>query len=178
VKAIAEPTATVEVSLEVNGKPVTAIVPARMLLADFLRERLRLTGTHLGCEHGICGACTILLDGQPVRSCIMLAAQADGGRLTTVEGITPKEGLGPLQQAFKDHHALQCGFCTSGFLMTLTAAEPSDYPDEGAIRGLLAGNLCRWTGYQNIVEAVRDAWGRGGDPAGPQGDGPGREADD
>src|SRR5947209_1030282 len=126
MRTIAEPTSSVELSMDVNGEPVSATVPARMLLADFLRERLRLTGTHLGCEHGICGACTILLDGRPVRSCIMLAAQADGARITTVEGITPREGLGPLQQAFKDHHALQCGFCTAGILMTLTAAEPSE----------------------------------------------------
>ena len=160
MRTIAEPTSSVELSMDVNGEPVSATVPARMLLADFLRERLRLTGTHLGCEHGICGACTILLDGRPVRSCIMLAAQADGARITTVEGITPREGLGPLQQAFKDHHALQCGFCTAGILMTLTAAEPSEYPDDAAIRELLSGNLCRCTGYQNIVMAVRAAWGR------------------
>ena len=160
MKSIAEPTGTVEVSVEVNGKPVSATVPARMLLADFLRNRLRLTGTHLGCEHGICGACTILMDGQPVRSCIMLAAQADGATLTTVEGITPKQGLSPLQQAFKDHHGLQCGFCTPGILMTVSAADPSDYPDDDAIRELLSGTLCRCTGYQNIVAAVRAAWGR------------------
>ena len=161
MRAIGEPTARVDVSLTVNGEPVSATVPVRMLLADFLRDRLRLTGTHLGCEHGICGACTILMDGQPVRSCITLAAQADGASLTTVEGITPKQGLGPLQQAFKDHHGLQCGFCTPGILMTVSAADPDDYPDDGAIRELLSGNLCRCTGYQNIVAAVRAAWGRG-----------------
>ena len=173
MKAIDEPTGMVDVSMEVNGEPFSANVPARLLLADFLRDRLRLTGTHVGCEHGICGACTILLDGQPVRSCIMLAAQADGASLTTVEGITPKEGLGPLQQAFKDHHGLQCGFCTAGILMTLTAADPSDYPDDDAIRELLSGTLCRCTGYTNIVAAVRAAWGRdasrtGGDRSGQE----------
>ncbi len=175
MKAIANPTGMVELSMEVNGEPVSATVPARMLLADFLRDRLRLTGTHLGCEHGICGACTILMDGNPVRSCIMLAAQADGASLTTVEGITPKEGLGPLQRAFKDHHGLQCGFCTPGILMTLTAADPKDYSDDDAIRELLAGNLCRCTGYHNIVAAVRAAWGR--DARGAEGERPGREGD-
>jgi carbon-monoxide dehydrogenase small subunit len=160
VRSIAEPIPTVEIAMTVNGEPVSTTVPARMLLADFLRDRLRLTGTHLGCEHGICGACTILLDGRAVRSCIMLAVQADGASITTVEGITPKKALGPLQQAFKEHHALQCGFCTPGILMTLTAVDPSDYPDDAAIRELLSGNLCRCTGYQNIVMAVRAAWGR------------------
>ncbi len=160
MRSIAEPIPTVDIAMTVNGEPVSTTVPARMLLADFLRDRLRLTGTHLGCEHGICGACTILLEGQAVRSCIMLAVQADGASITTVEGITPKEALGPLQQAFKQHHALQCGFCTPGILMTLTAVDPSDYPDDAAIRELLSSNLCRCTGYQNIVMAVRAAWGR------------------
>jgi len=160
MRAIVEPATTVEVSLEVNGERVSATVPARLLLVDLLRDRLRLTGTHIGCEHGVCGACTVLVNGEPVRSCIMLAIQADGAAVTTVEGITPSEGLGPLQQAFKDHHGLQCGFCTPGILMTLTAADPNEYPDDWSIRELLSGNLCRCTGYQNIVEAVRAAWGR------------------
>ena len=133
---------------------------ARKLLTDFLREDLGLTGTHIGCEHGACGACTVLVDGQPVRSCIMLAVQADGCEVTTVEGITPDNGLNPMQQAFKDHHGLQCGFCTPGFLMTLSGVEPDDYPDEGSIRELLAGNLCRCTGYEGIVDAVMAAWDR------------------
>ena len=133
---------------------------ARKLLADFLREDLGLTGTHIGCEHGACGACTVLVGSQPVRSCIMLAVQADGCEVTTVEGITPDNGLNPMQQAFKDHHGLQCGFCTPGFLMTLSGVEPDDYPDEGSIRELLAGNLCRCTGYEGIVDAVMAAWDR------------------
>ena len=163
MRAFSEAVETTEISLEVNGAPVTATVPVRRLLVDFLRDDLRLTGTHVGCEHGVCGACTILVDGVPVRSCIMLAPQADGASITTVEGITPKEGLNELQQAFKDHHALQCGFCTPGFLMTITAADPAEYPDERAVREMLSGNLCRCTGYQNIVQAVHAFWGREGD---------------
>ena len=162
MKPIAEPLAEATIDLEVNGQQVTRTVPVRRTLGDFLRDDLDLTGTHLGCEHGICGACTVLVDGRPSRSCILLAVQADGCAVTTVEGITPAEGLNPLQQAFKDHHGLQCGFCTPGFLMTLTGSDPAEYPDDDAIRELLSGNLCRCTGYQKIVEAVRDAWGRGG----------------
>jgi aerobic carbon-monoxide dehydrogenase small subunit len=160
VNPIAEPLAEADVELRVNGAPVHRRVPVRRLLADFLREDLGLTGTHLGCEHGVCGACTILLDGAPVRSCIMLAVQADGAEITTIEGLSPEEGLSPLQQAFKDHHGLQCGFCTPGFIATLEGVRAEDYPDDAAIRELLAGNLCRCTGYQGIVEAVRAAWGR------------------
>ena len=133
---------------------------SRRLLADLLRDELRLTGTHLGCEHGVCGACTVLVDGRPVRSCLMLAVQADGSEVTTVEGITPEDGLSPMQQAFKDHHGLQCGFCTPGFLVTLAGVEPADHPDEESVRELLAGNLCRCTGYEGIVDAVMAAWGR------------------
>jgi carbon-monoxide dehydrogenase small subunit len=151
---------TLEISLTVNGEAVRRTVPVRRLLVDFLREDLRLTGTHIGCEHGVCGACTLLLDGEPVRSCIMLAVQADGSEITTVEGITPESGLNAMQQAFKDHHGLQCGFCTPGFLMTLQGVEPDDYPDDRSIREMLSGNLCRCTGYQNIVRAVKTAWGR------------------
>ncbi len=160
MRPVPRPADRITVSMSVNGGPVERTVDSRRLLADFLREDLGLTGTHLGCEHGVCGACTLLVDGRPVRSCIMLAVQADGCEVTTVEGITPREGLNPIQQAFKDHHGLQCGFCTPGFLMTLTGAEPSEYPDDESIRELLAGNLCRCTGYEGIVEAVRAAWGR------------------
>jgi aerobic carbon-monoxide dehydrogenase small subunit len=163
MRSIDKAVETTDVEMEVNDVPVTATVPARRLLIDFLRDDLGLTGTHAGCEHGVCGACTVLLDGAPVRSCIMLTPQADGAHITTVEGITPADGLSPLQQAFKDHHALQCGFCTPGFLVTITAADPADYPGEAAVRELLSGNLCRCTGYQNIVHAVQDYWGRGRD---------------
>jgi aerobic carbon-monoxide dehydrogenase small subunit len=160
VQPVTEPVESLEVTLTVNGASVTKRAPVRKLLSDFIREDLGLTGTHVGCEHGVCGACTILLDGEPVRSCIMFAVQADGREITTVEGITPPQGLNPLQQAFKDHHGLQCGFCTPGFLMTITGVNPDDYPDEESIRHMLAGNLCRCTGYQNIVKAVQAAWGR------------------
>ena len=158
--AAAEPAERVEVKLVVNGERVAHVVPARRLLADFLREDLGLSGTHLGCEHGICGACTVILDGAAVRSCLMLAAQADGSDVTTVEGLTPSEGLSEMQRAFKDQHGLQCGFCTPGFLTTLSVADPDEFPDDDSIRELLSGNLCRCTGYQGIVAAVRQAWGR------------------
>jgi carbon-monoxide dehydrogenase small subunit len=160
MKAVTEPAESVQVEMTVNGTTVQREVPVRRLLSDFIREDLGLTGTHVGCEHGVCGACTVVVDGQPVRSCIMLTVQADGAEVTTVEGITPPEGLNAMQQAFKDHHGLQCGFCTPGFLMTLSAVDPADYPDDRAIRHMLSGNLCRCTGYQGIVEAVRAAWGR------------------
>jgi aerobic carbon-monoxide dehydrogenase small subunit len=145
-----------EVSLIVNEVPRTALVPARRLLSDCLRHDLRLTGTHVGCEHGVCGACTVLLDGVAVRSCLMLAVSADGARITTVEGLTMPDGtLSPVQQAFADCHGLQCGFCTPGFLTTITAAlenNPDPSPEEA--REIIGGNLCRCTGYQNIVKAV------------------------
>ena len=160
MRPVTEPSDRVAVSMSVNGHPVERTVDARKLLADFLREDIGLTGTHLGCEHGACGACTVLVDGAPVRSCIMLAVQADGYDVTTVEGITPSGGLNPMQQAFKDHHGLQCGFCTPGFLLTLSGVDPDDYPDEGSIRELLSGNLCRCTGYEGIVDAVMAAWDR------------------
>ncbi|MCY4623367.1 MAG: (2Fe-2S)-binding protein [bacterium] len=162
MKPVPDPTAGLAVSMVVNGRTVERTVDSRRLLADLLRDDLRLTGTHLGCEHGVCGACTVLVDGQPVRSCLMLAVQADGCEVTTVEGITPEDGLSPMQQAFKDHHGLQCGFCTPGFLMTLAGAEPEEYPDEESVRELLAGNLCRCTGYEGIVDAVMAAWDRSG----------------
>ncbi|MFC7340554.1 (2Fe-2S)-binding protein [Saccharopolyspora griseoalba] len=149
-----------EIELTVNGGTVRRRVPVRRLLVDFLRDDLGLTSTHAGCEQGICGACTVLVDGEPARSCITLAVQADGAEITTIEGLTPESGLSPLQRAFKDRHGLQCGFCTPGFVVTLSAADPADHPDEESIRELLAGNLCRCTGYQHIVEAVEQAWGR------------------
>jgi aerobic carbon-monoxide dehydrogenase small subunit len=147
----------------VNGSPLEAEVEPRRLLADLLREDAHLYGTHLGCEHGVCGACTVLVDGEPVRSCLMLAVQADGTEITTVEGLSQNGGgLHPLQEAFRDHHALQCGFCTPGFLLTALhlLREHPDLDDEAEIRAALSGNLCRCTGYINIVDAVRDAAGR------------------
>ena len=145
-----------DVSLIVNGAPQTVRVPARRLLSDCLRHDLRLTGTHVGCEHGVCGACTVLVDGVAVRSCLLLAVTADGARITTVEGLTEPDGtLSAVQQAFNDCHGLQCGFCTPGFLITITAglAENPDPSPEQA-REIIGGNLCRCTGYQNIVKAV------------------------
>src|SRR5947209_7661679 len=118
-----------DITLRINGATRTGSPEARKTLADFLRDDLELTGTHVGCEHGVCGACTILVNGAPVRSCIMLAVQADGAEITTIEGITPAQGLNRMQQSFKDHHGLQCGFCTSGILMTLEGVDPHDYPD-------------------------------------------------
>lgn len=146
----------------VNGRPLEGEVEPRRLLADFLREDSQLYGTHLGCEHGVCGACTVLVDGAPVRSCLMLAIQADGAEVTTVEGLADADRLHPLQEAFREHHALQCGFCTPGFLLTALylLRERPGIDDEDEIREALAGNLCRCTGYTNIVDAVRDAAGR------------------
>ena len=144
--------------LRVNGIEVVRTVEVRRTLADFLREDVGLTGTHLGCEHGVCGACTVLLDGQPVRSCLLFAVQADGSEITTVEALGRIDALSPLQQAFRDHHALQCGFCTPGFLMSAHALlrdEPN--PSDETIREVLGGHLCRCTGYQSIVEAVQAA---------------------
>ena len=152
------------ISVTVNGEAHTATVEPRLLLADLLREVLGLRGTHLGCEHGVCGACTILLDGEPMRSCLALAVQADGHEVTTVEGLAGAEGLHPLQEAFREHHALQCGFCTPGFLLTalyLIDGDPALHErDEKDLREALSGNLCRCTGYQNIVDAVRDGAAR------------------
>jgi len=147
------------VTLTVNGAPVSAAVEPRTHLADFLREQLLLTGTHIGCEHGVCGACTILLDGEPVRSCLMLAVQAKDHEISTVEGLAGKDGeYHPLQQAMHDHHGLQCGYCTPGILMTMTAfLSENASPSEEEVREALSGNLCRCTGYQNIVDAVMSA---------------------
>jgi aerobic carbon-monoxide dehydrogenase small subunit len=151
--------ALVSVRLRVNGREYAEQVPARLLLSDFLRYRLGLTGTHVGCEHGVCGACTVQLDGAPVRSCLMLAVQANGAEVTTVEGLAPgPDRLHPVQEAFRLEHGLQCGFCTPGILMTVTAflrERPS--PSEAEIRRELGAHLCRCTGYQNIVRAVRRA---------------------
>ena len=144
------------ISLTVNGARREAEVPVRLTLADFLRHTLELTGTHLGCEHGVCGACTVLLDGRAVRSCLLLAVQANGREVTTVEGLAPKAGgLHPLQEAFRDHHGLQCGFCTPGMLTTLVEflrENPDPTPEE--VRIAISGNLCRCTGYQGIVDAA------------------------
>jgi len=140
----------------VNGARCERAVEPRMLLSDFLRHELGLTGTHVGCEHGVCGACTVLLDGEAVRSCLMFAVQADGHEVETVEGLAgPTDALHPLQAAFREAHGLQCGFCTPGILMTLIPfLRDTPHPDEHAIREALSGNLCRCTGYQNIVAAV------------------------
>ena len=146
------------ITLRVNGLVYTGTVEARMTLADFLRESLGLTGTHVGCEHGVCGACTVLDDGQPVRSCLLLAVQVDGSSLTTVEGLADGDRLHPLQQAFWDHHGLQCGFCTPGILLTAKAfLEEHPRPTDEEIREAISGNLCRCTGYHFIVEAIRAA---------------------
>jgi len=145
------------ISLIVNGKEHQRSVEPRLLLSDFLRHELRLTGTHVGCEHGVCGACTILLNGQAVRSCLMFAVQVDGEEIITVEGLALEgDELHPLQKAFHEAHGLQCGFCTPGFLMTLVPyLKENPNPTEEEIREALSGNLCRCTGYQNIVEAVK-----------------------
>ena len=143
---------------EVNGEPVEVSVEPRMTLADCLRGVLRLTGTHLGCEHGVCGACTVLLDGEAVRSCLILAVQAEGRSVTTVEGLSNDDDLTPLQKSFRRHHALQCGFCTPGMITTahaLLTEEPDC--DADRVREVLSGNICRCTGYISIVEAVLDA---------------------
>jgi len=143
------------IRLRVNGQEVKREVEVRKLLADFLREDLGLTATHLGCEHGVCGACTVVLNGDSVRSCLLFAVQADGGDLLSVEGLARDGQMHPLQQAFWDHHALQCGFCTSGFLMSAyDLLQKNPHPSEEEIRHGLSGNLCRCTGYANIVKAV------------------------
>jgi aerobic-type carbon monoxide dehydrogenase small subunit (CoxS/CutS family) len=146
------------ISVIVNERAYERDVEPRLLLSDFLRHELRLTGTHVGCEHGVCGACTILVDEEVARSCLMLAVQADGARITTVEGLAPDgaEALHPVQEAFWEAHGLQCGFCTSGMLITTVALlRERPRPTDAEIREALSGNLCRCTGYQNIVKAVR-----------------------
>ncbi|HYC46423.1 MAG TPA: (2Fe-2S)-binding protein [Burkholderiales bacterium] len=146
------------ITFSVNGQRTEIEVESRLTLADCLRHRLGLTGTHVGCEHGVCGACTVIVDGKAVRACLLLAVQVDGAEVRTVEGLAEGEALGPLQRAFRKHHALQCGFCTPGMLMTAHALlqdEPD--ADEARIREVIAGNLCRCTGYLGIVRAVSEA---------------------
>jgi carbon-monoxide dehydrogenase small subunit len=149
----------VPIQLHVNGAVRAAHVEPRLTLADFVRERCGLTGTHLGCEHGVCGACTVLLDGEAVRACLMFAVQATGCEVTTIEGLVgPDGGLTDVQQAFRDEHGLQCGFCTPGFVVSVTAfLDGHPNPSDRAIREALSGNVCRCTGYQGIVRAVRRA---------------------
>jgi len=142
----------------VNGKTYERSVEARMTLADFLRDELALTGTHVGCEHGVCGACTIMMNGEAIRSCLTLAVQTDGSRLMTVEGLARPEELQPLQTAFQERHALQCGFCTPGFLMTAYAfLEETPAPTEAQVREAISGNICRCTGYLPIIQAILEA---------------------
>ena len=145
-----------DVGVTVNGTRYERTVEPRLLLSDFLRHDLGLTGTHVSCEHGVCGSCTILFDGQPVRSCLMFAVQANGHEILTVEGLGTPEDLHPLQEAFWEAHSVQCGFCTPGILMTLVPfLEENPNPNEGEIRAAISGNLCRCTGYQHIVDGVK-----------------------
>ncbi|MEV7476003.1 MULTISPECIES: 2,6-dihydroxypyridine 3-hydroxylase subunit NdhB [Micrococcaceae] len=161
------PSDRVEIDVEVNGRRRTVAVDARDTLADHLRNDQKLTGIKLGCEHGVCGACTILMDGAAVRSCLTLAAQGDGRTIRTVEDLSDGAALSPLQEAFKRHHALQCGFCTAGFLMSATELlESNPSPTRDEVIEALSGNLCRCTGYQTIVEAVLDAAGQIGNENG------------
>jgi aerobic-type carbon monoxide dehydrogenase small subunit (CoxS/CutS family) len=149
------------VKIKVNGRLIEKEIESRWLLSDFLRDKLGLTGTHVGCEHGVCGACTVLIDGEPVRSCLMLAVQADGLEVETVESLAEDDGsLHPIQKAFANNHALQCGFCTPGFLMSVKnfmEIHP-DLPTDEEIREAISGNLCRCTGYSNIIKAVKEAY--------------------
>lgn len=147
-----------EITVSVNGKRYTRKVEPRLLLSDFIRHDLGLTGTHVGCEHGVCGACTVLLEGEAIRSCLTFAVQVDGASLTTVEGLAKEGQLHPVQEAFWEEHGLQCGFCTPGFLMTLVPyLKENPSPSDEEIREMLGGNICRCTGYQNIVAAVKVA---------------------
>jgi carbon-monoxide dehydrogenase small subunit len=148
----------IDICMTVNGLVYRRTVEGRLLLSDFLRNDLGLTGTHVGCEHGVCGACTVIMDGHSIRSCLTLAVQADGAAVETVEGLGTSEALNPLQKAFQDHHALQCGFCTPGFLMACTdMLRHLPLGTDAAIREALSGNICRCTGYEHIVNAVREA---------------------
>jgi aerobic carbon-monoxide dehydrogenase small subunit len=157
---VTAPAASLGIGLEVNGEQVEMEVPARRLLVHFIRDDLGLTGTHVGCDTGNCGACTVHLDGEPVKSCMLLAVQADGAKIATVEGLAPDGELTALQRAFNEHHALQCGYCTPGMLMSATALlERNPSPSEEDVRYALQGNICRCTGYVNIVEAVMAAGG-------------------
>nr|AHK24901.1 nicotine dehydrogenase small subunit [Rhodococcus sp. Y22] len=149
----------IDIEVHVNGSPRRHSVPPRLTLADYLRVDCGLTGTHLGCEHGVCGACTVLLDGEAVRACLVFAVQADGAEVTTVEAMASEDGtLSPVQAAFRDHHGLQCGFCAPGFIVSATAfLEENPSPTDGEIREALSGNICRCTGYQGIIAAVKAA---------------------
>jgi carbon-monoxide dehydrogenase small subunit len=150
----------IAVEIEVNGRQRRGTVEARVTLADFLREECGLTGTHLGCEHGVCGACTVLVDGEAIRACLMFAVQAESRSVTTIEGLSPSGELSPIQEAFRAHHGLQCGFCTPGFVVSVHALlEKNSSPSDEEILEGLSGNLCRCTGYQGIVRAVRAAAG-------------------
>ena len=147
-----------DIQFTLNGKHYSEAVETRFSLADMLREQLDMTGTHLGCEHGVCGACTVLCDGEPVRACLMLGVQANGKEIITIEGLADGDELSPIQTAFRKHHGLQCGYCTPGFLTTLTAfLKDNPDPTEREIREAISGNICRCTGYQNIVAAALDA---------------------
>ena len=158
-----------DIELTVNGTPRQGSVEPRRTLADFLREDLGLTGTHLGCEHGVCGACTVLVDGEPARSCLMLAVQARGAEILTVEGLANNGDMNPLQDAMWESHGFQCGFCTPGFLMQITALlAENPRPAEAEIREALSGNLCRCTGYESIINGVLRAAGLEGSPFGAQ----------
>jgi carbon-monoxide dehydrogenase small subunit len=152
----------VDITVRMNGTECSGSVEARKTLADFLRDDLDLTGTHVGCEHGVCGACTVIVDGRAVRSCLMLAVQAVGSEVTTIEGLAPEGALGPLQQAMRDSHSFQCGFCTPGFVMQASAFLLA-HPDAGEqeVRAALSGNICRCTGYQSIIDGVLLAVQRG-----------------
>ena len=153
---------SIEVTLTVNGVVRSATVEPRRTLADFLREELSLTGTHLGCEHGVCGSCTVLVNGASARSCLMLAVQANGAEVTTIEGLLDGSTMGVLQEACRDSHAFQCGYCTPGFLMTATELlSESPHPTEGEVREAISGNLCRCTGYESIVQGILLAAERG-----------------
>lgn len=146
---------THRVTFTLNGRPATLNVEPRQSLADAIRQELGLTGTHLGCEHGVCGACTLLLDGEAIRGCLMLAVQAEGLSLTTIEGVSPAQGLSPIQEAMRSHHALQCGFCSPGMVLALDSLfARTPCPDEADIREAISGNLCRCTGYQPIIAAA------------------------
>lgn len=150
-------TDVIALTMNVNGREESGLAAPRMLLSDFLRQQMGVTGVHVGCEHGVCGACTVLLDGVPVRSCLMFAVQIDGAEVTTIEGLAAGEAMHPMQDAFKRNHGLQCGFCTPGMVLTavdLLKRHPD--PDETTIREALSGNICRCTGYEGIVAAVTD----------------------
>ncbi len=156
----------IEIDIVVNGEPRHGNAESRMTLADFLRDRLQLTGTHLGCEHGVCGACTVMVDGVAVRSCLMLAVQARDREVLTIEGLGDPENLHPLQQAFRESHAFQCGFCTPGFVMaSLALLQDNPSPDEAEVPEVRSGNICRCTGYQRIVQGVLLAAEHGRDDA-------------